>query len=440
MLKEAKFPFNPVCSLRNEKIPGLKSAKRRSGIWRHGSFFVSFVIVKYLSYPMKIVRFFHLFHTNAGMQTRKLFFVLLFLLGGLWQGYAQDIDVQSLVRERHISCHDLAFSASSLIPEYYHLRETDTLEALVYFWEISCGTNEPIFRFKTLQKIENNTFHEGWYPDNFWQLIHDYRQKIEEDTYQHFYFDYEAWEYYETHQGFNEFTATLAGNLKDDKDPEPLEKFYLELYANEFDKAFSLLEEGKLEGTRLDSVYRHEQEAKRRESFVFGGIYGGLWRPSDQLTVIGNQAQMGFMFGTVRNRTLYNISFQIGFLSSQEVYTVVVDNMLYETDHYTGYFIGFETGYDLLNARNRGLFLTGGIGYEGFDAFSEFDQAEYGLSRTLHTLNLNIGTQYRIQFSENGFLSLVLRHNILFYNNRGGTDLSGNALTFGLLLGYGQLR
>ena len=390
--------------------------------------------------PMKSARFFCLFKTPAGKFSRKLIFALLFIFGGFGQAFPQDIDVEALVRERHISCHDLAFSATSLIPDYYHLRQTDTLEALVYFWETSCGTTEPIFRFKTLQKIENNTFHEGWYPENYWQMINDYRNKIEEGTYQHFYFDYQAWEYYETHNGFNDFTATLASELKRYAGLDPVEKFYLELYTNGFDKAFSMLEEGSLGGTRLDSIYRQEQEVKSRESRIFGGMYGGLWRPTDQLRVIGSQAQMGFMIGSVQNRTLYNFSMQIGFLSSKEVYTVAVDNMLYETDHYTGYFLGFETGYDLLNARNRGLFLTGGIGYEGFDAFPEHYQEEYGLSKALHTLNVNIGAQYRIQFSQNGFVSLVLRHNILHFNNRGGTDLSGNALTFGLLLGYGELR
>jgi hypothetical protein len=81
--------------------------------------------------------------------------------------------------------------------------------------------------------------------------------------------------------------------------------------------------------------------------------------------------------------------------------------------------------------------VVGGIGYDGFEAISEDVDAGIG-SKSINSLNINIGAGYRYYYKKNSgqYVCLQPRINAVNYANKGGSDLSGNTLSIRLIWGF----
>ncbi len=365
-------------------------------------------------------------------------YVLLFLLvlaqSGSHNATAQDIDIESLISKQALSCSDIAFGATKTIPDLHRTNKVDTLQALLQFWEMQCGITEPMMRYAILWQIETNTFEETWLPGRLLDHLSDHREAIETEAYANYYFDFSAWEYHAIHPGFNDFTRQMAKNIKQYADLSELERFFVDFYSHDFKHAMYRLSDGKVAGTRLDSLYNERRQARRNMPSLHRGLYFGAWSPTGQLKTLGAQPQIGLMFDVTRNQLIYGIYMNLGFGNTTQNYMVYADGEPHQTNHFMQVNIGMMVGVDLLNNPDYSIFLSGGFGYDGIDPISMADRLA-GIEKHIHSLNLNAGLIYHRRFEEHSVFSIITRYNIVNYKNIRGTELSGNVITFGM--GYG---
>jgi len=349
---------------------------------------------------------------------------------------SQSINVESLISKYVISCQDIAKSATGLIPVLHQANETDTLYALIAYWEDYCGLPEPLMRFHILHQIEINSFSDEWLPDNILNLLADYSEtsKWENPDY---YFDYYNLQFYPIDPAYNVFSRNLAEHLQRYTDLKPIELFFLEYYSHDFEKAMNRLSSGELAGTRIDSLYKENLKIAKEARRPFIGIYGGLWKPSGQLALLGNHPQFGFSLGFVQQRFLLEAIFKIGFLPSPNYYSVEVNGLPENTRHFTNLHFSGRVGLAAVDKNRHQLLLSVGLGYEGIQAFSTTEQEEQGLSRMISSASFSPGVEFRFPVSDYSYLGLNIRYNFLsFVTRRNETPLKGNALLFGLSWGF----
>lgn len=375
---------------------------------------------------------------------RIAMFVLLcfIILSSSFKTQAQPINVETILEKEGYTCRDIAFSLTSLIPVYHRDNQPDTLLSMLLFWQETCGAPEPMVRFRIIYDIETNTFSDQWYPDDILSLLKDYREMVTTNDNQPYYLDYFQNEYIPIHPKYNEFTSNLAAFLLRYTDLSPIELFFLEFYSHDFDLALKRLHDGELEGSRLDSIYRLQQKqledvrqkmATAKRSYIGG--YLGIWRPNGNLSVLGNHAQIGVFSGYTKNRSVLNLTLAIGFINTPEEYYVVVDNALYSSNYFLSIYGGVDGGFKLIKSKNIALITTIGLGLEGFDAFTPDEQETYGLSKILATPNLNFGAELRIKAGNFGFFGIQSKYHVVGYRNKGGTNLSGNVVSVGIVVG-----
>ncbi len=364
-----------------------------------------------------------------------LFFLVACGVGATVHG--QDIDVESLIHERRITCEDIALGATRQIPEAHLAGSTDTLQAILGYWEYHCGITEPMMRFTILWQIETNTFSQEWLPDRLIEHLEDHREAIKSVEAANYFFDFDAWQYHAMHPDYNDYTAQMAQQLKEYNDLGPEERFFVRFYSHDFEGAWQMLANDSLEGTRIDSLYRQHTEVELHRQRLHLGFYFGMWRPEGNLDVLGLSPQIGLMVEGNRQALLYGLHMKMAFGAPRQSYEVVVDGQTYQTRNMMQFYIGLVAGIDLLNSEANSLFLAPGLGYDGIDPFSQADR-DAGISKTLHSLNANASIIYHRRLDTRNIITVLLRYNLVNYRNRGGTDLSGNVITFGVGYGLGQ--
>jgi len=367
-----------------------------------------------------------------------LYFLLFSGLGANGaQLLAQDIDVEEMITRHSIDCEDIARSATSMIPDYYQAADTDTLQAILRYWEESCGITEPMMRFTILWQIETNTFSEDWLPEHLPAMLLDYREATESDTDTHDYFHFGEWEYHTIDEDYRRFTSSMAERLQAYEDLSPVESFFVNFYGHNFERAMGWLEDGTLAGTRVDSLYAEHIEATREvrpAGYTHGGFYFGFWNPSGNLDVLGVHPQVGMSVDVIRGRALYGLQLRLGFGDASRPYTTEIGGSYVSTNNFLQLTAGLQLGIDLLNSASHSLFMTGGLAYDAIDPTSTADR-EAGRTGDLQTLNLNAGITLHRRFDRGNLFSIMVNYHIVNYDNPGGTDLSGNVLTFGIAYG-----
>ncbi len=399
-------------------------------------------------------------------KTHGLIMIISIIIASVSNAAAQDIDAGALIRKHIITCADIAFSASELIPQFHHENKSDTIHSLLQFWQDRCGIPEPMMRYNILRQVQNRAFNDDQLPDKLPDYLADYKDAAttDEENYANFFFDFDAWEYHELHPGFNDFTYSLASSMKELPDLSPVERYFINFYSHDFEAAKELLSGGFLEGTHLDSVLHSEvtrqqveifegvelgegdhpgkevqlvseaQETRSQKGFHAGFSFG-TWMPTGNLNRLGTHPQLGFIAGGNSRKALFGIHLKVGFLHTPHPYQAKIGGEIYDTQNFLQLYAGAHAGIDLLNNPLHALYITGGIGYDGIDPRNHHER-EDEIPGMIHALNLNTGLRYQRILEETKFLTIIIRYNLVGYRNKGGTDLSGNVVTIGV--GYGM--
>lgn len=161
----------------------------------------------------------------------------------------------------------------------------------------------------------------------------------------------------------------------------------------------------------------------------------GFWIPTGAANTLGTKLQLGCLIGGKRCKfEIYGTALLRLFPASNE-YTYEIDGEQFSTTNYLGWYLGLDFGYEILYYRRNGILLLAGMGLDGFSATPMSEESEELFN--INSFNFNIGVGYRHYRRKNNysFFEFDFKYNFIDYKNPGGTDLSGNAMSFLFLYG-----
>jgi len=366
---------------------------------------------------------------------KKFFKSILFLLISL-QVYGQIDDIENLMTRRFISCPDIIYNVSWLIPEYHKKGNKDTLQAVINYWEERCGKTEELLRCKIILSIEEGFFSEGLYENNILKLVRAYERSntihgdknVQWNHYSSFRFNDYAYR-------LNRYTVELSQTLLETKERSAIETFFLRIYANDFEKGFQMLDSDELDGTKIKELYMLEKKKREQTVFFHNDWMFGVWIPQGNLEVLGIHPFIGYRGGIKYKKLTTDIALGLKFVKSPNTYKVYTDGELWDTDHFLGGYIGLDAGLEMFRLKSNSIDLIGGIAFDGFDTLNEDVES----SKSINSLNLNIGLGYKYHFKKQNFsqryIGVDFKYNFVNYKNPNGTNLDGNVFTVNLVIG-----
>ncbi len=340
-----------------------------------------------------------------------------------------------------IDCEDIFYTALTLIPEYYHTNEKDSIIHFIDYWEKECGESATTTRVRTLYEIERGVFDKREVDrDYFQQLINyvdyvDQQSMIENNSHLINLSENEKRFYYRINE-FNFFTSLWAQELLEDLENKCEEEaIILKAYSNDVAGFFEWIKDPGCESI-MGALY--QAEIDRQKDLLDGdlALLTGVWKPFGNSGRLGVHPELGFSAGVQLNRWLMDITMLLRFIKTPLTYDVLHDGNLLSTDYFLGGYVGGDVGYQLLKFKNSRYYLLGGVGWDGFDALEPDPEVDNEPSKTLGSLNLNLGMGTKWHYKgDRNYLGIEARYNFVNYNNPGGTDLSGNTMSIRLLFG-----
>jgi hypothetical protein len=163
----------------------------------------------------------------------------------------------------------------------------------------------------------------------------------------------------------------------------------------------------------------------------------GTWMPTGYLGTLGIHPTVGYAFGIRKKRNEYDFV-GIGRLvnSTAQNYSILRNDTVYTRNYFGGGYIGVEFTRYLVHTIKCDFGPTIGVGYDEFDIASETDTKYNSLTPAeIMTLNLNTGLRFKYFYHKALFAGLVLKYNFIHFENKGGTNLRGNAFTIDISYG-----
>ena len=357
--------------------------------------------------------------------------------------YGQVEDIESIMTRHYLSCPDILYNVSWLIPEFYEKENKDTLQAIMAYWEDRCGISEELVRCKILLSIDDGSFSENLYDNNNALSMLRYYERnntIYDDK-------TVRWSYIGSRYGndygyrLNKFTIKLSKTLLETKELSVVERFFVRIYANDFDQGFLMLDTDELNGTKIKELYLQEKKAREQTRRFHNDWMLGVWLPQGNLDILGAHPFFGYRGGIKYKKLTADLTFGLKFGRSPNTYQVYKDDVIWDTNHFFGGYIGLDVGYELFRLKRNSIDLIGGIAWDGFDVLNEKVEGTKNdkITKTINSLNLNIGLGYKYHFKNQRYnqryMGIDFKYNFVNYKNPYGTNLDGNTFTVNLILG-----
>ena len=381
---------------------------------------------------------------------KRFFKSILFLIISL-PIFGQADYVESLMTRRYLSCADILYNVSYLIPDFYEKGNKDTLRAIMAYWEDKCKFSSELLRCKVLLSIDNSSFDEIVYKDNDIRnmlrlcertTIHDNKRIYWDYDYPNpYYFDNES------EERLKKFIITMSKTLLETKDVSAVEKFFLLVYANDFDKAMEMLDSDELEGTRIKELYLQQKKSREQDVYFHNDWMIGVWIPHGNLDLLGTHPFFGYRLGMKYQKITTDLTLGFKFGKSPNAYQVYKDNKIWDTDYFAGIYFGLDAGFELFRLGKNSIDIIGGVAYENINTLDEKNEDccsccsnnNNKISHNLNSLNLNIGLGYKFHFKKirynQRYLGIDFKYNFVNFKNPHGTNLDGNTYTVNLILG-----
>lgn len=351
----------------------------------------------------------------------KNFCILLLLLFAGLSSRAQD----STEVQPAYTCDDLAYTYSNMMTYYYGKYDDDSLKMLMADWEQECGLSEPLVSFKVLYAIEKGNYTESLYGDSMVPFLVQYEANANKTA---------DWlpnvpdDYYK-------YLKQIAKALQK-LTLTPEEKVLVDFYAKQDDGVLADMDTTLAE-TKLYKEYKAYEEEKYKYFGRFHiGVLAGVWTPEGHIGALGNHPILGIQLGSIwKDKVTADAQLSFRFINAPKHYDVNYFGDRYSTKHHSAFYAGLDLGYKFAEFSRSKLFVLGGLGYDAITVVaSSSDEADDGMY--LSSFNMNGGLGYRYYIGKRNYVGLMGKYNFLFYNNRNGTDLSGNAYTIALVYGF----
>jgi hypothetical protein len=333
--------------------------------------------------------------------------------------------IENIMTKRQLTCSDIYYNATYLIPHFYNKGAIDSAQAVIHYWEKECGQYELSIRCKILLAIRNHSFSEDLYDSTIINALLFYKQSRDTIGY---------YEYYKSE--LDTFTVDKSKQLLSNKDLTEVEKFFLRFYSNDFENTFGMLQGENFNGTKIQQYYLKAIKQNKNQVSIHLAILTGAWIPLGNLNTVGSHPYLGFRLGIKYWRLYADVALGFKFIKSPNTYQVYENDSLYDTEHFFGGYFALELGYELFSVKNSHFDLIGGVGYDGFDALKvDYPNTNDDLSKSINALNINIGLGYKYFKNQGGYFGIEGKYNFVNYKNPLGTNLSGDVITINLIFG-----
>jgi len=364
-------------------------------------------------------------------------FLIFFIFSMSFGAVAQIDNLDNLMTRKYISCEDVRYNCSFLIPDYYQKGKLDSVNLLLDYLEKRCGGIEEIRITRLLFSIQNGTFNEKQInATTFYELMSYNRLKMNTSQFERYgmgFYDWGSSDYLDAF--YRNFTLKLANSLKD-KQLTPTEQFFVNFYADSSAvKIGKLLNSNDYAGTLIQQRYKSYKDSVKRIPAGHLGFYTGCYIPLGNNQILGNKLLLGFRFGSKFYKNYLNFCLNAKIGKAKDEYFVMHENQLTKTDVASGAYIGAEYERVLFASKKTAFLCALGFGGENTTAIQADTDADIK-SKILWTTNFNGGLGIKHYYGFDRYIGLSASYNYLNLNNKGGTDLSGNALSIRLAYGF----
>ncbi len=350
---------------------------------------------------------------------KKLYTLLIFLLAG-FGARAQD----STEVEPALTCDDLTYTYTNLITYYYGKYDDDSLRMMMGDWERTCELSEPLVSFKVLYAIEKGEYSDDMYGDSMVPFLVQYDANANKTA---DYLPNVPTDYYK-------YLKSIAKALQ--KLPlTPEEKVLVDFYAKQDAGVLSDMDTTLATTNLYKNYMAYEAEKYKYFGRFHFAVFAGVWTPEGHIGALGNHPVIGLQVGSIWNKKVTaDASLSFRFINAPKEYQVNYFGSLYDTKNHSAINAGLDLGYIFASFGKSKALLLGGLAYDAITVVqSTNEDASDGMY--LSSFNMNGGLGYRYYLSKRSYVGLMGKYNFLFYKNRNGTDLSGNAYTISLVFG-----
>lgn len=323
------------------------------------------------------------------------------------------------------TCYTTTYNAIRLLPGFFESGKIKDIESTIREWDKFCDPAkfEPLLRARIISDLlvlREPTIHENEveaflrYQD--WKGRFNSGERIDP-----------------MYRDYYDFTVRFAKSRigKNETKVHPLWYYY----AEEFEKFHQ--ETKRNIALPIARALEARRSELRTRTVLPLGLYAGVWQPVGRNSLLGTHPLFGTFigWGNYYWEIVANIHFK--FLESANEITTIHKDQLVTTRHFFGGYIGLDITYNWVTTRHYDIGTTFGVAFDGFDVVkSSSSGANDG--KSINGLNLNLGGKFRYYLSieRSHYLFISGHYNFLNYENSGGTDLSGGALTF--FAGYGS--
>ena len=111
---------------------------------------------------------------------------------------------------------------------------------------------------------------------------------------------------------------------------------------------------------------------------------------------------------------------------------------LYVSDKFSHISLALDLGLILFGKKQHKMELLGGVGYNSITVLEVTIPTNIDDPKSISRdgLSLSAGLGYRFEFPAATYIGLSAKYNFTHFNNKRGTDLTGNFLTIQLSLGF----
>ena len=342
-----------------------------------------------------------------------------------------------MMRKKFLHCHDISLNCQEMIPRYLALGQFDSIRIVLQYWGNRCPSNPERLVTEVLFRIGAGEFDDHDYEDLLHALLAYKFHAVEADNDHHSYTypsdDYSR--YTEILRTYREFLRNYARETKAGTKPNSLESMLCDFYDHEFTPLLEALKANAFPETYLQRSFVKERE---RLMDLYDRHWAGFfeyWIPRGKATTLGNHPGIGMTFGFRKKTFSVDFTGLARFGKASNAYSIYQKDSLYTTRDFSGVYAGAEAAKAFFRTRRSELAASGGIGYESITAVPA-DEAKGIEAVDVGTFNLSAGLGYRYYYSEIGaYVGIQARYNVIDYFAKGGTDLSGHALTLRLFWG-----
>lgn len=374
---------------------------------------------------------------QQGIMCNRLILCVLFLFS-LAETQAQQESDSISVSE--VKLETVVESYTVPIMYYFNQQNYDSAAIVLNAWENDFGMSEPIMRTRILLAISENNFSEDLYDSTIVDHVLNYMFRMETSDSSGLYESFDSYFGYVPIRGeFDYFTQSIADSLLALTFYNPIELYFVELYANVLQDAIKEVSfDTTYSETKFREYYYNRVDRYRFKPDFNMSVFTGIWMPYGSASLLGNHPLIGIQGGIRSGKMTYTLGTSIKFLKSKNEYNIVRNSAVESSSYFFGFSVCGSVEATLIKLRNHELGILAGIGVEMLETVktnTEDDNTDNDESHTLTSLTSNIGANYRYYFKEKLYLGLRADYNFVNFKNIGGTRMAGNCFTLTLQLG-----